>query len=249
MNFGRSLRSRLWRGSLEDEVGSELDFHVEMRTREYIAAGMDPSAARDAAVRRFGDIDRVNQTCRRLGRQRDQDMRRTEYLSELTQDVTFACRQLTKSPGFSVVAILTLALGIGATSAIFSAVHAVVLRPLPRPRSRSHRRGVPSSGANDGSMSAGNYVDAVARSTSFEPHDRHPVFELQSRRPRRRRAHHRRADDREVLRRLRDAAGARAGVHRRGRSTRAASRSSCSAIVCGRAASAPIQRSSAADSA
>ena len=167
MKFGRSLRSRLWRGSLEDEVGTELDFHVEMRTREYIAAGMDPSAARDAAVRRFGDINRVNQTCRRLGRQRDQDMRRTEYLSELTQDVTFACRQLTKSPGFSIVAILTLALGIGATSAIFSAVHAVVLRPLPVPDPDRIVAVYEFWRDNNGSMSAGNYVDAVAQSTSF----------------------------------------------------------------------------------
>jgi predicted permease len=167
MRFGRTLRSRLWRGSLDDEVETELDFHVEMRTREYIAAGMDPAAARDAAVRRFGDINRVNETCRRLGRQRDQDMRRTEYLSELTQDVTFACRQLIKSPGFSIVAILTLALGIGATSAIFSAVHAVVLRPLPVPDPDRIVSVYEFWRNNNGSMSAGNYVDAVARSTSF----------------------------------------------------------------------------------
>ena len=83
MKFGKALRSRFWRGTLEDEVETELDFHVEMRTREYIAAGMDPAVARDAAVRRFGDLGRVNQTCRQIGRQRDQDMRRTEYLSEL----------------------------------------------------------------------------------------------------------------------------------------------------------------------
>ncbi len=167
MKFGRSLRSRFWRGSLQEEVDNELDFHVEMRTREYIAAGMDPAAARDAAVRRFGDLSRVNQTCRQIGRRRDQDMRRTEYLSELMQDVTFACRQLLKAPGFSIIAILTLALGIGATSAIFSAVHAVVLRPLPVPDPDRLVAVYEFWRNNNGSMSAGNYVDAVAQSTSF----------------------------------------------------------------------------------
>jgi putative ABC transport system permease protein len=167
MKFGKSLRSRLWRGSLEEEVDTELDFHVEMRTREFIAAGMDPVSAREAAVGRFGDIHRVNETCRQIGRRRDEDMRRTEYLSELTQDVTFACRQLLKSPGFSIVAILTLALGIGATSAIFSAVHAVVLRPLPVPDPERIVAVYEFWRGSRGSMSAGNYVDAMAQATSF----------------------------------------------------------------------------------
>lgn len=167
MRFGKSLRSRLWRGSLDKEVDTELDFHVEMRTREYVASGMDPAAARDAAVRRFGDINRVNRTCRRIGRRRDQDMRRTEYLSELTQDVTFACRQLLKNPGFSIVTILTLALGIGATSAIFSAVHAVVLRPLPVPDPDRIVAVYELFRGNRGNASAGNYVDAIADAASF----------------------------------------------------------------------------------
>jgi predicted permease len=167
MKFGKSLRSRFWRASLEEEVDTELDFHVEMRTREYIASGMDPAAARRAAVHRFGDLNRVNKTCRRIGRQRDQEMRRTEYLSELTQDVTFACRQLLKSPGFSIVAILTLALGIGATAAIFSAVHAVVLRPLPVPDPDRIVAVYEFFRNSRGNMSAGNYVDAVSESASF----------------------------------------------------------------------------------
>ena len=168
MTFGRRLRSRFWRPRVEEEVDAELAFHVDMRTRELVARGMDPRAARDEAVKRFGDIRRVNAACRDIGRQRDRDMRRTEFMSELRQDVTFACRQLIKSPGFAAVGILTLALGIGATTAIFSAVHAVVLRPLP----------VPDVGRvfvvystwrqfDRGRMSAGNYVDAVANLPSF----------------------------------------------------------------------------------
>jgi hypothetical protein len=132
MSFGQRLRSRFWRPKVEDEVDAELDFHVEMRTRELIAQGMDPAAARTAAVGRFGDINQGNEACRALCRQKDNDndMRRTEYWSELVQDVTFAFRHFVSQPGFTAVALLTLAIGIGATSAIFSAVHAVVLQPL-----------------------------------------------------------------------------------------------------------------------
>ena len=105
MAFGKRLRSPFWRESVDREVDDELQFHVEMRTRELIARGIDAASARQAALQRFGDIKRVNATCRHIGRQRDRDMRRTEYLSELIQDVTFACRQLLKNPAFSIVAI------------------------------------------------------------------------------------------------------------------------------------------------
>jgi predicted permease len=105
MKFGRTLRSRVWRGRVEDEVDSELAFHVEMRARELESRGLSPSEARDAAIRRFGDIHRVNATCRSIGRGRDRDMRRREYLTEFTQDLTFASRQLLHNPGFTIVAL------------------------------------------------------------------------------------------------------------------------------------------------
>ena len=92
MKFGQRLRSRFWRARVEDEVDAELSFHVEMRARELVEQGMPPADAREAAIRRFGDINRVNATCRAIGRQRDHDMRRTEYFAELGQDVSFACR-------------------------------------------------------------------------------------------------------------------------------------------------------------
>src|SRR4029453_5906617 len=130
MTFGKRLRSRWWRDSVDAEVDNELAFHVEMRTRELIARGVDPVRARELAIRRFGDIDSVSATCRQLGRMRDRDMRRTEYLAEFAQDVTFACRQLMSNRTFTIVAVLTLALGIGATTAIFSAVKSVALEPL-----------------------------------------------------------------------------------------------------------------------
>ena len=70
MTFGRRLRSRVWRGSVEDEVDAELEFHVAMRARELEARGMSPADAHEAAVRRFGDIEHVNETCRSIGEQR-----------------------------------------------------------------------------------------------------------------------------------------------------------------------------------
>ena len=167
MKFGQRLRSRFWRGRVEDEVDAELDFHVEMRARELVERGMPPSEAREAAVRRFGNITQVNATCRALGKQRDHMMRRTEYFSELTQDVTFACRQLVRSPGFTTVAVLTLALGIGATTAIFSAVQSVVLRPLPFPEPDRLVSVYEHVRNNRGDVSAGNFVDGIEPVGSF----------------------------------------------------------------------------------
>ena len=167
MKFGQRLRSRFWRARVEDEVDTEFSFHVEMRTRELVEQGMPPAEAREAAIRRFGDINRVNATCRALGKQRDDNMRRTEYFSELTQDVTFACRQLLKSPGFTTVSVLTLALGIGATTAIFSAVQSVVLRPLPFPHPDRLVSVYEFVRNNRNNVSAGNFVDGIEPVSAF----------------------------------------------------------------------------------
>ncbi len=95
-------------------------------------------------------------------------MQRTQYLGELGQDLAFTARQLVKNPGFTAVAVLTLALGIGATTAIFSAVYAVVLQPLPlRDPSRLMQVGEMWEGRPQ-SMSVGNYVDTNAAVPDFE---------------------------------------------------------------------------------
>lgn len=124
---------RVLRPRVRDEVSEELAFHLEMRTRELMRGGMDEAAARAEAAGRFGNLSGVASECRRLGEERERDMRRTEYLSELWNDLRYGARQLRRAPGFAAVAILTLGLGIGATTAIFSAVRGVLLRPLPYP--------------------------------------------------------------------------------------------------------------------
>jgi putative ABC transport system permease protein len=127
----RSLRSWLWRVPIDREVDEELAFHIEMRTRELVERGMDPAAARELVLSRIGDIGQLKRTCEDLGRKRDREMRLTQFLDELSDDVTGAFRQMRASPSVTFVAVLTLALGIGANSAIFALADATFLRPLP----------------------------------------------------------------------------------------------------------------------
>jgi putative ABC transport system permease protein len=126
-----SLRSWLWRVPLDQEVDEELSLHIELRTRELVERGMDPRAARDLVLSRIGDLRQLKRTCIDLGRKRDREMRLARFVDELWQDVTFALRQMRAAPGFTAVVALTLALGIGANSAIFALADAVLLRPLP----------------------------------------------------------------------------------------------------------------------
>src|SRR5262245_15235338 len=122
----RSLRSWLWRVPVDQEVEEEIAFHVEMRTRELVERGMNPQAARREAIARLGDVARLRRTCVDLGRKRDRIMRLTQWLEEFRDDMMYAVRQLRRAPAFTGVAAMTLALGIGANSAIFALVDATL---------------------------------------------------------------------------------------------------------------------------
>lgn len=117
------FRSFLRRDRMERELDKEFRFHLDQQTEENIARGMPPAEARSAALRMLGGVTQIQEECR--------DMRRTNHIEDFLQDLRYAARTFARSPGFAAVIVLTMALAIGATSAIFSVIDGVMLRALP----------------------------------------------------------------------------------------------------------------------
>ena len=158
---------RFWRADPAADADAEIDFHIESQIAESIAAGMSPEQARAEAMRRFGDVSAISTTLHRLGHQRERTVRFTERLDRIRQDVRFALRQFGRHPLFTAAAVVTMALGIGANTAIFSVTYSVLLRPLPyaqgdRLLDLSERNG---SGAM--SVTFGNYGAWKEQATDF----------------------------------------------------------------------------------
>jgi predicted permease len=119
----RTLRSLVFKSRSERELDDELSFHIEMATARNVRLGMEPALARTEALRAFGGVEKTKEQCR--------EARGGRWLEELGRDVRYGARTLRMHPGYSAVVVLILALGIGANTAMFSAVNGVLLRPLP----------------------------------------------------------------------------------------------------------------------
>ena len=119
------------RGDIGKDVADEIAFHLDTRVQELIERGWTPDAARREASRRFGDINMTADYCRRLDEDREKGMRIRGWFDELRQDAIYALRLLYRQPGLSTVALLTIAIGIGAATVVFSVVYASLLAPLP----------------------------------------------------------------------------------------------------------------------
>src|SRR5690606_33480536 len=119
---------------VDRDLDAELQFHLAMREDELREGGLGAEEARTEARRLFGDVEEARRYCRELDGDGVREHRRVEWIRGWGQDIRFAVRQLRRAPTMALVAVLTLSLGIGATTAIFSVVHRLMLAPLPYPQ-------------------------------------------------------------------------------------------------------------------
>src|SRR5262252_3248996 len=161
--LGHRLRSLFRRADEDADLQRELEIHLEQLTKEHIAAGMNERDAVLAARREFGSLEWTKEQCR--------DVRRVSLADDLMKDLAFAARLLRKSPGFTLTAVGSLALGIGANTAIFSIVNAFLLRPLPFDHPERivslFERNVIGVEQQMG-VAPGNFLDWQASATTFE---------------------------------------------------------------------------------
>ena len=143
------LRSVLKRRAVDRELDAELRLHFDQQVEENLACGMPPEEARAAALRTIGNLTQIQEQCR--------EMRRVNYWEHLVQDFQYAVRSIRRSPGFVGLVVLVMGLGIGANTAVFSVMDAVLLKPLAY---RTASRIVTVSTADKSDLSHTSYVSA-----------------------------------------------------------------------------------------